>query len=431
MALATAAVNLASGGSQQDHADAVSAADAGKQAAQRQASSDFGTDETAASGARRIAAADADLLFAQQRGDADVDWVTAAAGAYETYLIAEATAHATRVNQIAAAIADSSTTEADTYASAMQALATTAPSPWATLESDQAAARRDRMAAEATASVARVGTTSDAWRDYQVAQAIALKVHALAFVESERELAVATATAARDRAVSESDAEIALAATGHYSGELPNSLGTLTSSFSTPAASSEHYTQLISGSGIGPEGGPVFAPPVPQPRVGGDQLDISKFNPTDPSQVRDDLGYVEMTRRWMETRGDRAEQYVEFREQQERQASGDSSWLYEAKQRGKQQALAEVKRQNRRSTWGFVFNLREIVPAGSQADNYLAAAEEAVAAAQLQGQLNAVNGLTNILVEGFNTSMYVMFGVPTTALTNFVNTAAGEAVLPT
>ncbi|MCO6459337.1 MAG: hypothetical protein J5I93_28845, partial [Pirellulaceae bacterium] len=105
--------------------------------------------------------------------------------------------------------------------------------------------------------------------------------------------------------------------------------------------------------------------------------------------------------------------------------------MYEARQRARQQVLADVKRQNRLSMWGLAFNLREIVPAGSLADNYLGAAEEAVAAAQLQGQLNVVNGLTNILVEGFNTSMYVMFGVPTTALTNFVNTAAGEAVLPT
>ncbi|MCO6458702.1 MAG: hypothetical protein J5I93_25630 [Pirellulaceae bacterium] len=90
-----------------------------------------------------------------------------------------------------------------------------------------------------------------------------------------------------------------------------------------------------------------------------------------------------------------------------------------------------MKRQNRLSVWGAVFNLREIVPAGSLADNYLEAAEEAVAAAQLQGQLSVVNGLTNILVEGFNTSMVVMMGIPTTALTNLVNTAAGEAVLPT
>ncbi|MCO6454946.1 MAG: hypothetical protein J5I93_06570 [Pirellulaceae bacterium] len=283
VALATAAVNLAGGGSQQNHADAVSTADAGKQAAQRQASSDYGTDEMAASGARRIAAADADLLFAQQRGDADVDWATAAAGAYETYLIAEATAHAARVNQIAAAIADSATTEADTYASAMQSLATAAPSPWATLESDQAAARRDRVAAEVAASVAREGQSSAAQQDFELAQAAALVQFLIDQTEAERDLADAIAQAERDRTGSESQAASDLASTGNYAGELPAALEVNTTRLEVRDASTEDYQKWVSYFANGPQAESSFSAPLPQSRLGGTQLVGSNFRQGDPN----------------------------------------------------------------------------------------------------------------------------------------------------
>lgn len=140
-------------------------------------------------------------------------YVNTTATADENYAIAESTAAAARTAAIAQAIADHDTTQSQSLADAIEAIASATPTPWASYDAALADANDAFVDALAPALRDEIIALANAERDYEIATATAERILATASATSTATRRLTVANAERNRDIGESSAELGAAQT--------------------------------------------------------------------------------------------------------------------------------------------------------------------------------------------------------------------------
>jgi hypothetical protein len=184
----------------------------------------YRADAAGASGDRRVDLAEADKDYTDAMygpSGAALTWKSGRAGALKTFSIAESTARADRESALATLRCDYLTLEAQTYATALAALATASGTPWAALAADEAAAEYDRLAEILSEEALLDIAAATAARDFEIADATETETRTTAESSATAAREVALADAALDRAGEEAAAAVALT----DDGALPPGIG--------------------------------------------------------------------------------------------------------------------------------------------------------------------------------------------------------------
>lgn len=210
--VAAAQRNFDINGNQAVFASAVAAATATHAEACRAAGEAYGRTRVAADDQRRVAQAQAQFVYAQAAGPANVSWVESYAAAKLTYVTAQGTAHVASVTDVANDRTAYRTQEATSLASAMVVFATAHPSPWATYTRDTIDAWRDQIVATAPAEATYEIALATSQAASEIAQTVAQNTFDIAVAQAGAQEWLAAAQAGLDQANGERQADVAFAA---------------------------------------------------------------------------------------------------------------------------------------------------------------------------------------------------------------------------
>jgi hypothetical protein len=191
---------------------AVAAATATRGEACRAAADAYGRTRVASDDQRRVAQAQAQFVYAQAAGPANVAWVESYATAKLTYVTAQGTAHVASVTEVANDRTAYRTQEATSLASAMVAFATAHPSPWASYTRDTIDAWRDQIVATAPAEATYEIALATSQAASEIAQTVAENTFDIAVAQAGAQEWLAAAHAGLDQANGERQADVAFAA---------------------------------------------------------------------------------------------------------------------------------------------------------------------------------------------------------------------------
>ena len=210
--VAAAQRNFDIDGNQAVFDSAVAAATATRAEACRAAGDAYGRTRVAADDQRRVAQAQAQFVYAQAAGPANVAWVESYAAAKLTYVTAQGTAHVASVTDVANDRTAYRTQEATSLASVMVVFATAHPSPWASYTRDTIDAWRDLVVATAPAEAAYEIALATSQAASEIAQTVAENTFDIAVAQAGAQEWLAAAQAGLDQANGERQADVAFAA---------------------------------------------------------------------------------------------------------------------------------------------------------------------------------------------------------------------------
>ena len=210
--VAAAQRNFDIDGNQAVFDSAVAAATATRAEACRAAGDAYGRTRVAADDQRRVAQAQAQFVYAQAAGPANVAWVESYAAAKLTFVTAQGTAHVASVTDVANDRTAYRTQEATSLASVMVVFATAHPSPWATYTRDTIDAWRDLVVATAPAEATYEIALATSQAASEIAQTVAENTFDIAVAQAGAQDWLAAAQAGLDQANGERQADVAFAA---------------------------------------------------------------------------------------------------------------------------------------------------------------------------------------------------------------------------
>lgn len=201
----------------------------------------YSKSEAFASAIQRVALATADWSDVSRQSIAGVAYVRATATASRGYRIAEAKTTAAATGKQIDLAADYAKRAAASRAAAFAELATENGTPWATRDSQEAAAQSDYIRDTWAALVQKVKSAAASQRDQQISTAQAEADNAIQTAQSAVVTALAAATGSLLLETSHAAADIALAALDLYNPELPSLYVDL------PETESVHLDAITSG----------------------------------------------------------------------------------------------------------------------------------------------------------------------------------------